>query len=79
MPRQAIFFIAVLLWINIGCGDKFSKPFLLQLFCWVIEVGSEFEDQDFADHFHFLPSGGRKLADRLIPEVRRIAHELYGK
>jgi hypothetical protein len=43
-----------------------------------MEVGSGFEDADFGDFVHFEPSGGRKLADAVAPEVRKIAHELYG-
>jgi hypothetical protein len=43
-----------------------------------MEVGSRFDDADFGDFLHFDPSGGRKLAEQLAPEVRRMAHELYG-
>ncbi len=43
-----------------------------------MEVGSDFEDEDYGDFVHFDPSGGRKLAERVAPEIQKMAKELYG-
>jgi hypothetical protein len=43
-----------------------------------IESGSLYADEDYKDSVHMVPSGGRRLASEVAPEVRRIAHEVYG-
>lgn len=44
-----------------------------------IESGGEYADADYKDLVHMVPSGGRRLASEVTPEVRRMAHELYGR
>jgi hypothetical protein len=44
-----------------------------------MESGSLYEEGDYEDAVHMLPSGGRRLANEVAPEVRSIAHELYAK
>jgi hypothetical protein len=44
-----------------------------------LEVGSHYDDVDFKDMVHMVPSGGRRLAHDITPAIQRIAHELYGK
>ena len=42
-----------------------------------LQSGSLYDDADYKDFVHMLPSGGRRLAKELTPAVRNIAHELY--
>jgi hypothetical protein len=42
-----------------------------------IESGGQFDDADYKDSVHMVPSGGRRLANELTPAVRNIARELY--
>ena len=44
-----------------------------------IESGSLYDDVDYKDLVHMVPSGGRRLANEVAPEVRKIAHELYAQ
>jgi hypothetical protein len=44
-----------------------------------IESGGLYDEADYKDLVHMVPSGGRRLAGEVTPEVRRIAHELYAQ
>lgn len=41
-----------------------------------VDYGKGFSHQDYADRTHLAPSGGRKLADTVAPEVRALAKKL---
>ena len=43
------------------------------------EAGVDYDDADYADLVHLVPSGGDRLAREVAPEVRRIAHDLYAR
>jgi hypothetical protein len=44
-----------------------------------IAAGADYPDEDYADLVHLVPPGAERLAAEVAPEVRRIAHEIYGK
>jgi hypothetical protein len=44
-----------------------------------MEAGSLYDEADYKDAVHMIPSGGRRLANEVAPEVRSIAHELYAQ
>jgi hypothetical protein len=44
-----------------------------------MESGSLYNEADYKDAVHMLPSGGRRLANEVAPEVRSIAHEIYAQ
>ncbi len=43
------------------------------------EAGLDYDDADYNDLVHLVPSGGDRLAREVAPEVRRIAHDVYGR
>ncbi len=43
------------------------------------EAGLDYDDADYADLVHLVPSGGDRLAREVAPQVRRIAHDLYAR
>ena len=44
-----------------------------------LESGSLYDDADYKDALHLVPSGGRRLANEVSPRARNIAHELYAQ
>ncbi len=50
---------------------------LLKMECYeAMEYGSDFTEVDFGDRTHLTATGGRKLADRVAPQIRQIAIKL---
>jgi hypothetical protein len=41
-----------------------------------LDVSKEFTDHDYADHCHFSPSGGNKLARQVADELRHLSQRL---
>ena len=41
-----------------------------------LDVGRGFSLKDYVDFFHLSETGGDKLADRVAPKVRAMAHRL---
>jgi hypothetical protein len=42
-----------------------------------MESGRLYDEADYQDAVHMIPSGSRRLANEVAPEVRSIAHEIY--
>jgi hypothetical protein len=44
-----------------------------------MESGRLYDEADYQDAVHMIPSGSRRLANEVAPEVRSIAHEIYAQ
>lgn len=54
----------------------FAVKMLQKLGYHAMRIGEDFMVEDFKDTMHFSPSGGRKMAEKVAPEIKQMAYDL---